>query len=113
MAVAGEPPAESALGSCRERRVIVSEKAQRRDQLIAPGTTFERQGTLADGGQALCRIKQRGDPLRVAEPLQSRRREDDRCISAFVELAQACVDVASQRLYHELGIALAQLRLAP
>ena len=47
------------------------------------------------------------------EPLQAGRGEDDRVVSAFVELAQARVHVAAQRLDDELRKALAQLRLAP
>ena len=46
------------------------------------------------------------------EPLQPGRCEDDRVVATLVELAQARVDVAAQRLDSQLRIALAQLRLA-
>src|SRR6476620_1737167 len=90
------------LGSGCKRGRPIGDPFERRHQVGAIGTAFDRERTLARRRQAVVGVEQRTDPCADAEALKPRRRKNDRVALPFVELAQPCVDVAAQRRDREL-----------
>src|SRR6185503_2128185 len=82
-------------------------------QVRPVAAALDRQRALPRRRQAVVGIEQRANARAEPEPLETRSREDDRGITAFVELAQPRVHVTAQCLDGKRRMTLAQLRLAP
>jgi len=73
--------------------------------------TFDTDGALATGRQAVVDTDRRGDTVFESQPDQAGRCEDDRVVLAGIELGQAGIDVAAQKADFQIGTARQQLRL--
>ena len=118
-ATAGPPPTRrtrrAASGSCRRARAKT--RARRPSRASSPRSASGASAAIRSARSARHSIasapwpgagrlssgsSSAADPRAEAEALQPRRRENDRVVLAFVELAQPRVDVAAQRLDREL-----------
>ena len=82
------------------------------DAVAAAGQDLDRHRALPGGRQAVLGFEQRADALRQAEALQAGGGQDDGRVLAAIELAQAGIEVAAQRLDDQLRIARRDQRLA-
>ena len=90
--------------------------AQRGQPLAQPGVVaphFDRQRTLPRRRQHLIVSKALGDARAELQADQPRGGEHNRIVVAFVELAQARVEVAAQRFDLQVGPQAQQLHHAP
>jgi hypothetical protein len=81
------------------------------DAVVAFGD-FDRHRALPGGRQADVRLQHRADALRQAEALEAGGGQDDGRVVAAIELAQAGIEVAAQRLDDQVRVARRDQRLA-
>ena len=83
------------------------------DELLLTGTNLQCERALPRLGQELVRLEPPVDLGGETETIEPARRENDSVEPALASLAQARVDVPSQRLDRELGLEREQLRASP
>ncbi len=102
-AAATQGTAHGALGCHAEPGGLVGERRHRLQQVVAFGAHLQAQCALAGGRQHLVGLEQGTDAAFQTQALEARGREHDGVVLAFVELAQAGIEVAAQRLDVEVG----------
>jgi hypothetical protein len=112
MAAATELRGERALGIESRERLGVVQRGQRRATARVVGAALDADHALANGRQRQLEVELLGHVVRDAEALQSGAGQQDRVEFAFVEPAQARVDVAAQQLEAQVGPCLPQLGLS-
>src|SRR5215218_11428165 len=85
----------------------------RREELLLADSDLERHRPLPRFGDQLLRIETMADLAGEPEPVEPRRREDDRVQPTLAPLTETCVDVPAQRLDGELRLECEQLCAAP
>ena len=85
------------------RRDIFSPDTNLTPETDLVGAGFDSERALAGSGQHLRRVETAGNALGQAQAHQPRSGEHDGVVLAFIQLAQACVEVAAQRLDHQVG----------
>ena len=90
------------------------QRRQQRDQVDAADAVgnLDRQRALPRRRQTAVGIEQRADAVFQPQPLQAGGGQDDGGVFAAIELAEARVEVAAQRLDHQSRIARGDQRLA-
>ena len=74
------------------------ERREQVDQIVPVGPHLDAERALPRGRQHRVDIERNPDPVLEPEPLEPGRGQHDRVVQALVELAQAGVEVATQRL---------------
>ena len=90
----------------------MDQRCQRLRQVLAVGANLDAQGALARGGQHGGGFEDAADAVGHAQALQARRGENDGVVLAFVQLAQAGVEVAAQGFDLQVGAQRLQQHLA-
>ena len=80
----------------------MSERGQRVDQIAPVGTHLNAERTLPGGREHLLRLKGAANAFCQTQAFQPGSGQHNRLVLAFVQLAQAGVDVATQR--HDIQI---------
>src|SRR6266446_5847458 len=112
-AIARQCAAQRTLGEYAGRCLEVPESSQSLPQFASVLAAFDHERALPRRGQALLGLEHRSDSRRETEPLEPRCGEHDRLEFSPIELREPRVEIAAQRIHHQLRMALAQLRLAP
>ena len=111
-AAAAHAAAHGALGGHDEPAGQVRQGAERSHQVGAVTAHLDAQGALASGGQHLGGGELGADALAQAQALEAGGRQHDGVVLAFIELAQARVEVAAQWLDFQVRAQRVQQHLA-
>ena len=97
-AAAAHGPADRPFGRHAQPGVAVGQRRQQSTEVLAAAADFNAQGPLPGGRQHLFGVENVADAGRHLQPLEASGRQHDAGVLALVELAQAGVEVAAQRL---------------
>ena len=101
-AAATESTRHGTLGLHREPGGAMGQQRQLRAQRMRVAAHFDAERALPGARQHPLRLEARTNALRQTETHQPGGREHDGVVAAVVELAQACIEVAAQRLHIEV-----------
>jgi hypothetical protein len=91
----------------------VIQDAKQRQQIGTISANFDPQRALPWRRQTVFRRHHRSNTFGQPEALEARGSKNNRGISAIVEFFQPRLQIAAQRLDHQMGIAPTQLAFAP
>src|SRR3954454_14921315 len=104
--------ANLSLGSHAPLRRMMVERSKHLDQVCTLFETLDTDRALTRRGQAFLGLQYCADARVESEPLEARRRENNRGVLAFIELAQTGLHIAAQGNHIERRIARSHLALA-
>ena len=111
-AAAAHAAADGALGRDGEPGGHVRQWGQCGHQVLAVAAHLDTQSALSGGGQHLGAVEFGANALLQAQALEAGGRQNDGVVLAFVEFAQAGVEIAAQRLDLQVGAQRLQQHLA-
>ena len=93
--------------------IHMMQRFQQRVDTRIVAATFDADGALPDGRQAVLGLNRGADAFPEAETNQAGRCQDNRIVVTGIQLAQARVDIAAERFDFQVRTAIAQLALSP